>query len=112
MMLSSVLIAVGILSVFAGLVGTGLWLAFLGWFLASAARAELADTQARHVLDGVRIDTVMTPHPVTVLPSMSLERLVTDVLSHVRGSAIPVVADDRLPGLVTPDHLRLVPPSE
>ena len=38
-------------------------LAFLGWFLGAAARRELAVDQARHVLAGLRIASVMTRRP-------------------------------------------------
>lgn len=112
MALASGLIAIGIMAVFSGYVDTGLWLAFVGWFLASAARQEIASDQARHVLAGVTLATVMTPNPVTVPPGLSLGSLVSDVLPRVRGSSIPVVIDGRLAGLITPDHLRSVPPSQ
>ena len=112
MVVANALMALGLLAAFTGHIGTGLWLAFLGWFLGSAARGELAATQTRHVLEGIRIEQVMTPSPVTVAPSMTLETLVTEVLSRVRGTAIPVVADGQLRGLITPDHLRQVPPRE
>jgi CBS domain-containing protein len=111
MAVASGLIAIGIVAVFSGYVDTGLWLAFLGWFLASAARQELADDQARHILASVTLASVMTPNPVTVPPGLSLGTLVTDVLPRVRGSSIPVVVDGRLIGLITPDHLRTVPPA-
>jgi Zn-dependent protease len=112
MVVANALIALGLLAAFTGSIGTGLWLAFLGWFLGSAARGELVATETRHVLEGIRIEQVMTPSPVTVGPSMTLETLVTDVLSRVRGTAIPVVVDGQLRGLITPDHLRQVPPRE
>lgn len=111
MSLASGLIALGIMAVFSGYTDTGLWLAFLGWFLASAARQELAADQARHILAGTTLASVMTPNPVTVPPGLSLGSLVSDVLPRVRGSSIPVVVDGRLAGLITPDHLRSVPPA-
>lgn len=111
MTVASGLLAVGIMAAFSGYVDTGLWLAFVGWFLASAARQELAADQARHILAGVTLATVMTPNPVTVPPGLSLGSLVSDVLPRVRGSSIPVVVDGQLVGLITPEHLRAVPPA-
>jgi len=112
MTVASGLIAIGIMAVFSGYLDTGLWLAFLGWFLASAARQELAADQARQVLAGITLAAVMTPNPVSVPPGLSLGSLVSDVLPRVRGSSIPVVVDGRLVGLITPDHLRAVPPAQ
>lgn len=111
-MVANGLVAVGIVSVFAGLLDSGLWLAFLGWFLGAAARRELAVDQARHVLAGLRIASVMTPNPVTVTPDITLGLLVSNVLPHLRGSTLPVVVDGRLWGLITPDHLRAIPPAQ
>ena len=111
LLLASGLIALGMATVLGGWIDTGLWLAFLGWFLASAARQELAADQALHVLTGITVASVMSPNPMTVPPTLSLGALVSDVLPRVHGSTIPVVSDGALLGLITPDHLRSVPPS-
>ena len=106
------LIATGVVLVFVGAAGSGLWLAFLGWFLAGAARAEFDDVEARHALDHLTVGEVMTPRPAMVPESMTLDTLVGCVLPKIHGSTVPVVRDGRLKGLITPDHLRRVAPGE
>lgn len=111
-MLAHGLVAVGVVLLFVGAGASGLWLALLGWFLAGAARAELADTETRHVLDHVTVGDVMTSHPAMVPDTMTLATLVGCVLQKIHGSTVPVVRDGRLVGLVTPDHLRHIAPGE
>ena len=106
------MIAFGVALVFVGTGSTGLWLALLGWFLASAARAELDDVQTRHALDHLTVHEVMTPSPAMVPDTMTLDTLVGFVLPKIHGSTVPVVRDGRLIGLITPDHLRRVAPGE
>lgn len=106
------MIALGVVLAFVGAAATGLWLAFLGWFLSSAARAEFSDIETRHVLDHVTVGEVMTSHPAMVPEMMTLDTLVGCVLPKIHGSTVPVVQDGRLTGLITPDHLRRVAPGE
>lgn len=106
------MIAVGVGLVFVGGGASGLWLAFLGWFLASAARAEFDDIETRHVLDHLTVGEVMTPHPAMVPEAMTLDTLVGCVLPKIHGSTVPVVRDGRLKGLITPELLRGVAPGD
>lgn len=109
---ASGLIALGVFVVFLGAAASGLWLAFLGWFLSSAARAEQGDIETRHVLDRLTVDEVMTPNPAMVPDMMTLDTLVGTVLPKIHGSTVPVVHAGHLTGLITPDRLRRVAPGE
>jgi Zn-dependent protease/predicted transcriptional regulator len=106
------MIAVGVVLIFIGATVSGLWLAFLGWFLAGAARAEFDDIETRHVLDHVTVGEVMTTHPAMVPEAMTVDTLVSSVLPKIHGSTVPVVRDGRLKGLITPEHLRRVFPGD
>ncbi|MEW6473807.1 MAG: site-2 protease family protein [Actinomycetota bacterium] len=56
------LVAIGVAGLFGG--GTafgGLWLAFIGWFLIQAARAEREQALVRRALAGLRVGDVMRP---------------------------------------------------
>jgi Zn-dependent protease/predicted transcriptional regulator len=112
MVVAQTMIALGVVLVFAGAGISGLWLAFLGWFLASAARAEYDDIDTHHVLEHVTVGEVMTSRPATVPESMTLETLVGCVLPKIHGSTVPVVRDGQLKGLITPEHLRAVSPGD
>jgi CBS domain-containing protein len=106
------LIALGIALVVTGWLDTGVWLAFLGWFLGSAARREVAEGRTRDALGDVSVGMVMTPDPSTVPSSMNLGELVSDVLPRLRGASIPIVDNGHLRGLITPELLRRIPPQQ
>lgn len=102
------LIAVGILEFTLGAGLSGLWLAFIGWFIIGAARAEELDAVLRHDLAGIRMRDVMTPDPVTVDDATTIDELLDSFLRHHR-SAYPVLHAGRLAGLVTLTEVRTLP---
>jgi Zn-dependent protease/predicted transcriptional regulator len=108
--LGQVLIALGVVQfAFVGGFG-GLWLALIGWFLTTSARAEQSQSELERVLDGVRVADVMTSDPRTVDGDTTVEEFVLHhtMTSHV--SSFPVVdAAGNLEGLVTLRRLRQLP---
>jgi Zn-dependent protease len=105
------MIALGVVFFFLGDIVNGVWLAFLGWFLLTAARAEAEGTVTRDALAGVRVADVMTPGPFTVPGWITVGELVERHLFTQRHSSYPIVdLDGRPQGLVTVDVLRRVPP--
>jgi len=86
----------------------GLWWAFIGWFLLSAAQESFAQVAMRNTLAGVRAEDIMTRDIPTVPRDMSIEEYVHEVLRTgrrchiVTGSGNPV-------GLVTLHAARTVP---
>ena len=106
------LVALGLLEVAAGASVGGLWFAFIGWFLLGAARAEEAAVLTRDVLAGVRVRDVMSPDPITVPGTLTVDELVDRYVLGSRHSAYPVRdAEGRTTGLVTLALVRGVPPS-
>jgi Zn-dependent protease/CBS domain-containing protein len=94
-----------------GLVG-GLWLAFIGWFMSSAARQSEQQVAVHDMLEGVPATRLMHSNVATVPPRMSVGDLVH---RHVMGTderAFPVVDGDRLLGLVTLEDIRKVAPED
>jgi Zn-dependent protease/predicted transcriptional regulator len=79
---------------------SGAWLAFLGWFLLEAARAEARYVHTRQALEGLRVRDLMTPEPVTVTPDVTLGEFVDEVVWKERHTTYPVVEDDRPVGLL------------
>lgn len=78
----------------------GAWLAFLGWFLLTASRSEVRAVLMREALGNLRVEQLMTPHPVTVPPSVSLGRFVDEVAWRTRYTTYPVVEGDAVRGLL------------
>jgi Zn-dependent protease/CBS domain-containing protein len=105
------LVGLGIFQIFSGLGASGLWIAFIGWFLGGAARAEEELATARGTLAGIRVRDAMTPSPVAVPASASVAQVLAEMTTRLRFTSLPVL-DDRgaLVGLVTLRRLREAPP--
>jgi Zn-dependent protease len=99
--------AVGNYAPLGGPVG-GLWLAFIGWFLLSAAKQSQAQVEARGALEGLRVADIMTPELHTVGREISLEDYAREMVRTGRRAHL-VVAGDQLVGLITAEALNSVP---
>jgi Zn-dependent protease/predicted transcriptional regulator len=86
----------------------GLWLAFIGWFILSAAKQSQAQVEARGALEGLRVADIMTPELHTVGREISLEDYAREMVRTGRRAHL-VVAGDQLVGLVTAEALNTVP---
>jgi Zn-dependent protease/predicted transcriptional regulator len=89
----------------------GLWLAFIGWFILSAAKQSQAQAEARGALEGLRVADIMTPDLQTVGREISLEDYAREMVRTGRRAHL-VVAGDQLVGLVTAEALNSVPQHE
>ena len=88
---------------------SGLWTAFIGWFLQNAAEATYRQMVAEQVFRGVRVGQLMTPSPVAVEPGATIARLVEDYILGRRLRCAPVVLGDRLLGIITIGDVQKVP---
>jgi Zn-dependent protease/predicted transcriptional regulator len=106
-----VLILVGIWQALNGNWVGGLWTAFIGWFLLSAAQESYAHVAIRNSLTGVRAQDIMTSDVPTVARDISLEEYVHEVLRTGRRCHV-VTAAGKPVGLVTLHGVRSVPRDE
>jgi Zn-dependent protease len=79
---------------------SGAWLAFIGWFLLSAATAEARSLAVREALAGLRVRDLMIREPVTVGPLQTVGEVVDGTVWQRRHTTYPVVEDDRAVGLL------------
>jgi Zn-dependent protease/CBS domain-containing protein len=86
----------------------GLWLAFIGWFILSAAKQSQAQVEARGALEGLRVADIMSAELHTVGREISLEDYAREMVRTGRRAHL-VVAGDQLAGLVTAEALNSVP---
>ncbi len=91
---------------------SGAWMAFIGWFLLSAASAEDRYAMARLALGGLRVRDLMVRDPVTASPGETLGRFTDETLSTRRHTTYPVVEDGRAVGLLPFSCVVAVPRSE
>jgi len=88
---------------------SGVWLAFIGWFLNSASAGSYQQVVVHDILHGVPVERVMRQDPPTVPTNITVGSLVND---HVMGTdtyAFPAMDDGRLAGIVTLEDVRKVP---
>lgn len=93
--------------------GGGLWLALLGWFLITAARAEEQRAQVQEMLEGRTVSDVMTHHPVVVPAWISAREFVDHYLLGHHHSGFPVVdGQGHAVGVVTLARVRALRPEQ
>ena len=105
------LIVIGVWSTFINKDLSGIWLAFIGWFLLNAAQASVAQVTIRETLSGLRAADVMSRDVPTVPGNTSLEEYSNEVLRTGRRIHI-VTMDDRLVGLMNVAALNRMPRDE
>lgn len=99
-------IGYGILEFFQGAGLSGLWMAFIGWFLLQAASATYMQARIGNMLHGLQVKNVMTTDCKTVDPNISLQDFVHEILLPSGRRCFLVVQDSRLLGMVTPNEVR------
>ena len=73
------MIAGGVFMALTGDLISGIWLAFIGWFLNGAAEASRRELEMRSMWLNVRVSTVMNERMETVGPNLPIETLVNEV---------------------------------
>ena len=89
----------------------GIWTAFVGWFLLTAAQESYIQVAARNTLSGVHASDIMTSDIPTVARDISLEEYVHEVLRTGRRYHV-VTGAGKPVGLVTLHAARTVPKDE
>ena len=106
-----VMIFIGVWWAFHGSLVNGIWTAFIGWFLLSAARESYTQVAVRNTLTGVRAGDIMTQDVPTVERNISVDDYVHEVLRTGRRCHV-VTGAGRPVGLVTLASARAVPREE
>jgi Zn-dependent protease len=90
----------------------GLWIAFIGWFLDSAASAQVQQVTVQGLLTGHTVSQAMSTHCANVSADMTLQDLVNE---HILGSGqhcFLVKRGDNDVGLMTLRRIKEVPRAE
>jgi Zn-dependent protease/predicted transcriptional regulator len=107
-LLAYLLIGAGLLeALLFGQLVSGLWLAFIGWFLSASATSSSQQAVLDQVLRGVDVRDVMDDAPAGIAPTTPVQSLVFDHLLDGSHRAVAVQSPDgTLLGLVTLSDLR------
>lgn len=107
------MIGAGVLELFFGAVANGIWIAFLGWFLLSAASAEEAGTNVRTFLRAVPVSAAMTSPVVTLPDWVTVEQFLESVAPNHSFTTYPIHEQSgKLTGVVRLSDLVRMPADE
>jgi len=101
----------GVWEILGGNLG-GLWLAFIGWFLHSAASAQLAQSALQGLLAGHTVSQAMGARCPAVAEDLTLQRLVDEHVLERGERCFLVNRGERTIGLVTVHQVKRVPRAE
>lgn len=99
----------GVWQVFSGNWADGLWMAFIGWFLLSAAAGERQQATAAQFLSGHSVREAMMSDCPRIPPWLTLDEFVDQVVLPSGRRCFPVADGGQLAGLLTLHRLQRVP---
>jgi Zn-dependent protease/CBS domain-containing protein len=91
---------------------SGAWLAFIGWFLLTAAGAEDRYLLARQALRGLRVGDLVVRDPVTTRPDLTIGEFMDGIVWQARHTTYPVTDNGHALGLLPFRCVAEVPRSE
>lgn len=100
------LMGLGLLSLFQGLVVAGIWQLLIGGFVLFASRNSYQSQLMRATFEGKTVEDLMTKDPVCVDPETTLAELVNRIMLQYRISFVPVVDGQVLLGHIDTTVLR------
>lgn len=89
--------------------GSGIWVALIGWFLHHAARASYIALRVRNRLSHVPVRDVMRSNLDTVAPDMTVAELVRDHMMRSDQASFPVLEGSDLIGIISVRDIQLIP---
>lgn len=105
----ALLVVLGILSVFAGSLLGGVWLALIGLFVRAAAQGGYRQVVVREMLEGEPVARFMDTRVTAVSPFLSIRDLVEGHTYRERANVHPVAENGRLLGTITSTAVKSVP---
>jgi Zn-dependent protease/CBS domain-containing protein len=111
LIISYLFIFFGVWQMFRGNFLNGLWIAFIGWFLQSAATGLIQRQAIQDLLAGHKVSRAMSPHYTEIPGGTTLQQLVDDHILAGQRSFL-VREGNRLVGLLTLHHVKEIPRSK
>ena len=105
------LIFLGVWQVFSGNLD-GLWIAFIGWFLESAASTQPQQVMVQGLLAGHRVAQAMRGPCPAVAADLTLQQLIDEHILGAGRRCFLVNRGDDTVGLMTLHRIKQVPPSD
>jgi Zn-dependent protease len=105
-------ILVGVWMLFSGNPIGGIWIAFIGWFLVSAANAEVQQLNLHEILSNHTVSQAMSRNYAIISADTTLQELLDQ---HILGTGRRFFVVKRgafVVGLLPPSNLRNIPPED
>jgi Zn-dependent protease/CBS domain-containing protein len=103
------LVAFGFVTLLGGDLLGGVWIAFIGWFLTSAAHSSREVQALQAALSGIPVSSVMDLAPPRCSPQSTVEAFVFRCAVEHNQRAALVVEDEHVMGLVTVADVKHLP---
>ena len=104
-----VFILLGVAQALRGSLAGGLWMAFIGWFLDSAAQTSYRQLAMQRMLKGHTVGEIMTRSCSGISPTSSLQDLVDRQILGEGRRCLPIVDGEAFLGLVTVHRIQGFP---
>jgi len=104
-------IFVGVWQMFSGNFGGGLWIAFIGWFLDSAASSQIYQVMFQGLLAGHKVAQAMSGRCGAVPADLTLQQLVDEHILGTGQRCFLVTRGDDTVGMMTLHRIKEVPRS-
>lgn len=98
--IGALMIAAGTVTVFVAGAPDGVWLAFIGWFILSAARAELQLVSLQGALEGFVVADLMSHRPIVSQANQTVRDFMAEVPADDPSAAYPVLDGLRPVGIL------------
>jgi len=102
----------GMWNVLTGNFMNGMWIAFIGWFLETAARSQVQQQGLHDLLAGHKVSQVMKQHYLAIPEDTTLQEMVDRHILGSGGRSFMVERDNRIVGLLTLHQIKKVHRSE
>jgi Zn-dependent protease len=90
----------------------GLWLAFIGWFLANAAESSVKQMEFQNVFAGMKARDIIASDCPAIPESLTLADLVNNYILPTGNRCFMVTDDDQLSGIISLHELKAIPKEE
>ena len=103
------LIIGGIVQIFSGLIFSGLWIIFIGWFLHNAATMGYRQVVMREMLKELRAKDLMATDFDVVPSNLTIQQLIDEYILKRREHAFLVSDEGVLKGIICLENVKEVP---
>lgn len=103
-----VLMGLGVISIFGGDLGTGIWWILIGLFLRNAAASSYYDLRTREMMRSRKVRDFMSGSPIAVSPALSIQQFVDEFVLRYHHEFFPVVENGRIIGSIGVAQVKTV----